>query len=212
MPAPGCLFRTNSDRLDILARTRRCSLMPPRARCSLLPIQTPFPLPFQPANCYPQPTLEPLYFLSHHHACHRRIRSSYRTLSLQFRSGAFYLYFAVPQAIYHEFLAAPSKGAYFNRHIRPSITVLQTSTSRLICYPALSAASYHPSCQLDLHRLSERRLSVPSKTPSQIVRTPRAGAFAFSILALCRFCATNRLISGSYRHGRSIGSGFAFTK
>jgi len=41
-----------------------------------------------------------------------------RQLSLQFRSGAIYQYFGVPQAIYHELMAAPSKGAYFNRNIR----------------------------------------------------------------------------------------------
>jgi KTSC domain len=39
-------------------------------------------------------------------------------LSLQFRSGSIYVYFGVPQAIHHDFMAAPSKGAYFNRHIR----------------------------------------------------------------------------------------------
>jgi lysyl-tRNA synthetase class 2 len=40
------------------------------------------------------------------------------TLALHFRSGAVYLYFAVPPAAFHHLIAAPSKGAYFNRSIR----------------------------------------------------------------------------------------------
>jgi lysyl-tRNA synthetase class 2 len=39
-------------------------------------------------------------------------------LKLEFRHGAIYLYLAVPDAIYSSLLAADSKGAYFNSHIR----------------------------------------------------------------------------------------------
>ena len=40
------------------------------------------------------------------------------TLELEFRSGAIYRYFAVPQAVFNGFIVAESKGAYFNRHVR----------------------------------------------------------------------------------------------
>jgi hypothetical protein len=40
------------------------------------------------------------------------------TLELTFHSGAIYRYFAVPPTIVQGLLAAPSKGAYFNHHIR----------------------------------------------------------------------------------------------
>ena len=40
------------------------------------------------------------------------------TLDLEFRSGAIYRYFAVPRAVVQALIAADSKGAYFNRHIR----------------------------------------------------------------------------------------------
>jgi hypothetical protein len=39
-------------------------------------------------------------------------------LWLEFRNGARYLYFGVSPALHQELLAAPSKGAYFNRRIR----------------------------------------------------------------------------------------------
>lgn len=39
-------------------------------------------------------------------------------LQLQFHNGTIYQYFAVPPAIWTALLAAASKGAYFNRHIR----------------------------------------------------------------------------------------------
>lgn len=39
-------------------------------------------------------------------------------LLLEFCNGAIYLYFGFPEALYHNLLAADSKGAYFNRHIR----------------------------------------------------------------------------------------------
>lgn len=40
------------------------------------------------------------------------------TLELEFRSGAIYRYFAVPHVVFQELIAAESKGAYFNRHVR----------------------------------------------------------------------------------------------
>ena len=40
------------------------------------------------------------------------------TLELQFRRGAICRYSAVPPAIFQALIVAPSKGAYFNRHIR----------------------------------------------------------------------------------------------
>lgn len=41
------------------------------------------------------------------------------TLQLEFRSGAVYLYFNVPAAIYEALLAADSKGSFFSHQIRP---------------------------------------------------------------------------------------------
>ena len=40
------------------------------------------------------------------------------TLELVFRSGAIYRYFAVPRPVVDGLIAAASKGAYFNTHIR----------------------------------------------------------------------------------------------
>ena len=39
-------------------------------------------------------------------------------LDIDFTSGARYRYFAVPAQVFHEFLAADSKGVFFNRRIR----------------------------------------------------------------------------------------------
>ena len=39
-------------------------------------------------------------------------------LELQFRNGAVYHYFLVPQRVYRDLLGAPSKGGYFNQNIR----------------------------------------------------------------------------------------------
>lgn len=44
--------------------------------------------------------------------------SSDQTLELKFRSGVTYRYFAVPEMVVEGFIAAESKGAYFNRHVR----------------------------------------------------------------------------------------------
>jgi hypothetical protein len=40
------------------------------------------------------------------------------TLEEQFRSGAVYRFFEVPRTIYDAFLAAPSKGMFFNESVR----------------------------------------------------------------------------------------------
>jgi hypothetical protein len=40
------------------------------------------------------------------------------TLVLQFRSGAIYRYFAVPETVFQALIAAESKGTYFNRNLR----------------------------------------------------------------------------------------------
>jgi len=39
-------------------------------------------------------------------------------LDIEFTSGARYRYFAVPAQVFHDFLAADSKGTFFNRRIR----------------------------------------------------------------------------------------------
>lgn len=43
-------------------------------------------------------------------------------LDVEFTSGARYRYFDVPEQIVHDFLAADSKGVFFNRRIRPGYT------------------------------------------------------------------------------------------
>ena len=40
------------------------------------------------------------------------------TLTVRLHHGAVYRYFTVPRTVFEELLAASSKGAYFNRHIR----------------------------------------------------------------------------------------------
>lgn len=39
-------------------------------------------------------------------------------LEVEFRSGAVYRYYSVPRGVVSDLLAAPSKGAFLNRHIR----------------------------------------------------------------------------------------------
>lgn len=39
-------------------------------------------------------------------------------LEIQFVSGAVYRYSGVPQDVHEDFRQAPSKGAFFNRHIK----------------------------------------------------------------------------------------------
>jgi hypothetical protein len=45
-------------------------------------------------------------------AFHRRV------LTVRFRSGKIYTYIGVPAPLYHQLLAAESKGSFFNAHIR----------------------------------------------------------------------------------------------
>lgn len=40
-------------------------------------------------------------------------------LDIEFTSGAKYRYFAVPAQLFHELLAADSKGVFFNQRIKP---------------------------------------------------------------------------------------------
>ncbi|WP_316015218.1 KTSC domain-containing protein [Roseobacter sp. HKCCA0434] len=40
------------------------------------------------------------------------------TLSIWFRTSGRYDYYGVPESVYHAFLAAGSKGTFFNDHIR----------------------------------------------------------------------------------------------
>ena len=40
------------------------------------------------------------------------------TLSIWFRESGRYPYYGVPKDVYYAFLAAPSKGTFFNDHIR----------------------------------------------------------------------------------------------
>jgi len=40
-------------------------------------------------------------------------------LQIEFRNRSIYQYFEVPATVYEELMQAPSKGAYFNRSIRP---------------------------------------------------------------------------------------------
>ena len=42
-----------------------------------------------------------------------------RLLQVQFQNRSIYQYFEVPAAVYQDLMLAPSKGAYFNRSIRP---------------------------------------------------------------------------------------------
>ena len=49
------------------------------------------------------------------------------TLTVDLHRGAVYRYFTVPRTVYEELLAAPSKGAYFNRYIRDGFPYQQVS-------------------------------------------------------------------------------------
>ncbi len=41
-----------------------------------------------------------------------------RVLEIEFRSGGVYQYFGVPPEVYQEFMGAPSKGKFFEEHLR----------------------------------------------------------------------------------------------
>jgi len=42
-------------------------------------------------------------------------------LQIEFKNLSIYQYFDVPAVLYEELMKAPSKGAYFNRSIRPRL-------------------------------------------------------------------------------------------
>ena len=52
-------------------------------------------------------------------------------LQIEFQNRSIYQYFKVPTEIYEELLHAPSKGAYFNRAIRPQFDCAQIKASSL---------------------------------------------------------------------------------
>jgi hypothetical protein len=60
-------------------------------------------------NCYPLESTTLATAGYDEHRC---------ALQLDFRDGARYQYSAVPPHLFHDLLAAPSKGSFFNRHIR----------------------------------------------------------------------------------------------
>ena len=50
-------------------------------------------------------------------------------LLVQFRGGAIYCYFGVPLTVHQGLLAAPSKGAYFNRFVRAQFPFARLTTT-----------------------------------------------------------------------------------
>jgi hypothetical protein len=50
-------------------------------------------------------------------------------LLVEFRGGAIYCYFGVPLTIHQGLLAAPSKGAYFNRFVRAQFSFTRLTTT-----------------------------------------------------------------------------------
>jgi hypothetical protein len=49
------------------------------------------------------------------------------TLTVHLHRGTCYRYFTVPRTVFDDLLAAASKGAYFNRHIRDSFPYQRVS-------------------------------------------------------------------------------------
>ena len=52
-----------------------------------------------------------------------------RELTILFPSGESYTYLRVPAATYLELMAAPSKGEYFNAHIRNKFAFIRNSNT-----------------------------------------------------------------------------------
>ena len=52
-------------------------------------------------------------------------------LQIEFQNHSIYQYFEVPQAVYEELIQASSKGAYFNRSIRPHFDYLLVKAASL---------------------------------------------------------------------------------
>lgn len=60
-----------------------------------------------------------------------------RQLWLIFRSHAVYCYFDVPPSMHDGLLAAPSKGAYFNQHIRGRFAFLKQPSTQMPPLPQI---------------------------------------------------------------------------
>ena len=52
-------------------------------------------------------------------------------LQVEFHNRSIYQYFEVPATVYRELMQAPSKGAYFNRSIRPSFDFVLVKAASL---------------------------------------------------------------------------------
>ena len=52
-------------------------------------------------------------------------------LPVEFHNRSIYQYFEVPATVYRELMQAPSKGAYFNRSIRPSFDFVLVKAASL---------------------------------------------------------------------------------
>lgn len=50
-------------------------------------------------------------------------------LLVEFRGGAIYCYFGVPLTVHEGLLAAPSKGAHFNRFVRAQFSFTRLATT-----------------------------------------------------------------------------------
>jgi hypothetical protein len=55
---------------------------------------------------------------------------SQQRLQLDFRDGSRYIYFRVSQDLFHGFLAATSKGRFFNQHIRRVLPYSKAAPNR----------------------------------------------------------------------------------
>ena len=53
-----------------------------------------------------------------------------KVLEVEFQSGTVYQHFDVPEAVHEEFLAADSKGKYFNLEIRDEYRFVRVTTAR----------------------------------------------------------------------------------
>jgi lysyl-tRNA synthetase class 2 len=58
-----------------------------------------------------------------------------RLLLVEFRGGAIYCYFRVPLTVHEGLLAAPSKGAYFNRFVRAKFSFTRLTTANRQAFP-----------------------------------------------------------------------------
>ena len=56
--------------------------------------------------------------------------SASRTLEVEFSGGAVYQYLEVPETELRKFMRARSRGAYFNRHIKPRFLCLRIKPKR----------------------------------------------------------------------------------